>query len=99
MATATISQAAERVNLAWTEGDPVSLTATVTDGAGWAGTYDIESETTEIAALTATVVADGADAVLTITSAGACLLAAGSYYWRLQQVGGVTRLRGRVVVD
>ena len=97
--TATLDQSAQEVHLRWTQGDPVSLSALIVGGAGWAGSYDVESDTAEIAALTATVTVQGADGLLAISSAGACPLASGrSYRWRLQQVGGVTRLHGRVEV-
>lgn len=96
----TLDQSSQLLNLRWTQGDPVSLAATIQGGSSWAGSYTVESDTAGIAGLVAAVVADGADALLTLTmTAGASApIAAGVYRWRLQQTGGPTRLSGRVEV-
>lgn len=43
MAAVVLDQAAQRLDLRWTIDDPVSLTALITGGAAWAGTYTVES--------------------------------------------------------
>lgn len=109
----TLDQSSQTLHLCWTQADPVSLTGVVQGGAGWAGTYVIESETAAITEMTATVTVGtwndtaktftagaGTDAQLAVTlsSAMSATIPAGVYGWRLQQVGGVTRLSGSVQV-
>lgn len=110
MAAVVLDQAAQRLDLRWTIDDPVSLTALITGGAAWAGTYTVESPTASVAAMTATITVGtigGTEAAPTFTAGAgpdaqlSLTLAAGNgvvglHPWRLQQVGGVTRLAGHV---
>lgn len=101
--TPTLSQVAESLDLAWSAGDPVVLTVTIAGGADWAAdTYDVESSNATIALMTAVaVISNTVDAVLTLTlpTVSSALLPAGVYDWRLQTVGGPTKLAGRVHVS
>jgi hypothetical protein len=47
----TLDQSSQLLNLRWTQGDPVSLAATIQGGSSWAGSYTVESDTAGIAGL------------------------------------------------
>jgi hypothetical protein len=89
--TVTVSQDAEKLDLVWVASDPVSLAFTVED-VDWSGTYtaQIRAERSATSTLIGT---------LTVTQVNSALIAAGTYYWDLQQTSGVTRLAGKVSVQ
>lgn len=108
-----LDQSSQQLNLRWDQGDPVSFVVAISGGAGWVGTYDVESTDAHIAAMTGTVVAGtwdessgvftagaGADAQLSLTlsAAESVSVPTGVFPWALKQVGGAHRLRGRVEV-
>ena len=103
--TATLSQDAESLNLEWVEGDPISLAFTV-QAVNWSGTYQAQvrqqprADSDVLISLTvsATYDAPDTDFTLTATAVASAGVPAGEYVWDLQQVGGVTRLRGKVRV-
>jgi hypothetical protein len=101
--TATLSQDAEVLNLEWVEGDPISLAFTVA-AVNWSGTYQAQvraqpNADTVLLTLTVTAVFNSPDTAFTLTAtAGANTVPPGEYVWDLQQVAGVTRLRGKVRV-
>lgn len=84
------------------QGDPISLTFTVAD-VDWSGSYTAQvrkrqNPTAELLG-TLTVSASytagvGTTFVLSMTAILSNDIPAGSWYWDMQQVGGVTRLRG-----
>ena len=102
----TISQGSAVLNLEWVEGDFVSLAFTVA-GVDWSGTYAAQVRTarsvtaTLMGTLTVVAAYDGTNTnfTLTMSQANSALIPSGTYYWDLQQVGGVTRLGGVVKVD
>lgn len=97
----TASQVAAVQDLAWNQGDPINLSWVIPGGAAKAGAHTIESPDQPIlVTLTATVVVQGADALVTISgSAGiSATIPVGEYHWRLQATGGVTRYEGKVCV-
>lgn len=102
----TLSQDANTLNLEWVAGDAVSLAFTASF-VNWAGTYlaqvraDQNSSSTLLGTLTVTATYNGSgtDFTLTMSSVDSALIPAGLYYWDMQQVGGVTRLKGTVTVD
>lgn len=102
----TISQDADIVDLVWVEGDPISLAFTVAD-VDWSGSYtaQVRASTDADAPLlfsltvTATYSAPDTAFTLTATAAAAAACTAGRYVWDMQQVNGVTRLRGVVRVE
>jgi hypothetical protein len=102
--TVTISQDAEVVDLAWVEGDPLSLAFTVA-AVDWSGTYTAKvkqyaSDTAALLTLTVTATYSAPDTAFTMTAtAAANTVPAGGFVWDLQQTGGVTRLRGKVRVE
>lgn len=101
----TISQDAEVVDLEWVEGDPISLAFTVA-AVNWSGTYQAQvraqpaEDSPVLLTLTVTATFDTPDTdfTLTATAVASAAVGAGGYHWDLQQVGGVTRLRGAVRV-
>jgi hypothetical protein len=98
--TAVLSQAAETLDLEWTAGDPVAMSAIVRDGAGWVGAYTVVAATLP-STLTATVVASGpTDALLSLSMSSGLSAAvpAGVYGWRLKQTNGPSRLSGEIRV-
>ena len=103
MAAATISQDAEVVDLAWVQGDPLSLAFTV-PGVDWSGTYTAHVRATPgavdlLLGLTVTATFNTPDTDFTMTAtAAANTVPAGSFSWDLQQTGGVTRISGAVKV-
>ncbi len=96
MDTLTVTQATLPVNLEWTTNQPVNLQMQVIGGAPWAeGTATMVSDAPQIAALTATITADGDDALLLITSNGQPVdLAEGTYTYRLVANNGIVRISG-----
>lgn len=100
-----VSQDAQVVDIVWVAGDYVSLAFTVS-GVNWAGSYisQVRTDTSPTATLmgsfVVTAVYDGANTLFTLTmsAANSALIPAGNYYWDIQQVGGLTRLRGSVRV-
>lgn len=102
----TISQSSATLNLEWVEADPVSLAFAVA-GVNWAGTYTAQvrsarsATATLMGTLTVTATFDGTNTnfTLSMSQANSALIPSGTYYWDLQQVGGVTRLGGVVKVD
>lgn len=100
--TVTLSQDAEALDLAWVEGDPLSLAFSVAD-VNWSGTYTAQVRSSPsgslLLTLTVTATFDTPDTDFTLTAtAAANTVPAGSWWWDLQQVGGVTRLSGVVKV-
>lgn len=103
MAGARISQAAEWLDVEWNLDDPVSLQFTVAD-VDWTGTYvaqirasqDNDAELLATFVVTATLV--GADTAFTLTLADSTTVPRSGGHWSLKEVGGVTRLIGRVIV-
>lgn len=96
-----LDQTAVAQDIGWTQGDPVALTATVPGRAAWAGAHTVESTNATIATMAATVaVAAVTDALLTLTlpAVASALVPVGEYDWRLQAVGGPTRMAGTVIV-
>lgn len=100
-----LSQDAQPVDIAWVEGDYVSLAFSVS-GVDWSGAYvsqvrsDRSSTSTLMGTLTVTATYDGTNTnfTLTMSAVNSALIPSGNYFWDLQQVGGVTRLRGAVKV-
>lgn len=102
MAVTVVSQDATELDLAWVEGDPLSLAFTVTD-VDWSGTYTAQVRATPasavLLALTVTATYSAPDTAFTLTAtAVANTVPAGRFVWDLQQTGGVTRLAGEVRV-
>jgi len=104
--TALISQDAVEVDLEWVAADPISLSFIVKD-VDWSGTYKAEirrrqNPTAELlGTLTVTAtytVGVGTLFVLSMSAVDSEDVPAGSWAWDLQEVGGVTRLRGTVHV-
>lgn len=103
----TLSQEAEDLNLKWHEGDPVSLAFTV-KGVDWSGDYKAEIRAQKnlvspvVKELAVTAVLQGVDTAFTLAMSAAdsaAIVAGRPWYWDLQQVGGVTRLQGQVLID
>lgn len=102
--TVVLSQDAEELDLVWIEQDPVALAFAVAED--WSGVYTVQirtrrSPTAPLVGVlaVAAVLADGVTTfTLTMSEEASALVLAGSYYWDLQQTGGVTRLGGRVIV-
>lgn len=102
----TISQDADIVDLVWVEGDPISLAFTVAD-VDWSGSYSAQVRASTDAdapllfslTVAATYSAPDTAFTLTATAAAAAACTAGRYVWDMQQVNGVTRLRGVVRVE
>jgi hypothetical protein len=103
---ALLDASADRLDLKFTEGDPLSFAFSVAD-VDWSGTYLAQIRTAYDAATVATtltVVATfntpNTDFTMT-ASAAANTLSPGSPagVWDLQVVGGATRLSGRVIVE
>ena len=97
-----ISQDAKELGLEWVQGDPISLAFTVAV-VDWTGTYIAQvrrrqNPTSELlGALTVMAVfvpGTGTEFTLTMSSANSALIPAGDFFWDMQEVGGVTRLRG-----
>lgn len=97
-----ISQDAKELGLEWVQGDPISLTFIVVD-VDWSGDYisQVRRRQNPNAELlgTFTVVAvytpgSGTEITLTMSENDSSLIPAGDFFWDMQQVGGVTRLRG-----
>jgi hypothetical protein len=106
----TIGQAALFIGpFVWTEGDPVSLAFRVA-GLDWSGTYQAQIRDKHDAASTlrgaftvtatysATPGAEGTLFTLEMDQAASEAIPVGSYYTDIQQVGGVTRVWGKVAV-
>lgn len=99
----TLSQDAQALDLAWVEGDPISLAFSVAD-VDWSGTYTAQVRRSAasdevLLALTVTATFNTPDTDFTITaSAAANTVPAGTLAWDMQQTGGVTRLSGAVRV-
>lgn len=104
--TAVISQDACELNLRWVAADPVSLSFIVRD-VDWSGSYTAQvrkrqnptSDLLGTLTVSATYLAGtGTTFVLSMSQALSTAIPAGSWYWDLQQVAGVTRFRGSVEV-
>lgn len=106
-AATEISQAAQQIGpFAWTEGDPVSLSWQV--AADWSGDYTAQIRKTHTPTGTLigefTVTADfdpgtgRTTFVQAITEADSQPIKAGSYFTDIQEVGGPTRVWGKVTV-
>lgn len=101
--TVTISQDVTALDLAWREGDPLSLAWTVA-AVDWSGTYTahvkLSPGSTLLLALTITATFNTPDTDFTATAtAAANTVPYGSYVWDLKQTGGVTRLGGGVRIS
>lgn len=102
----TISQDADIVDLVWVEGDPISLAFTVAD-VNWSGSYtaqvraSTDPDATLLLSLTVTATYSAPDTAFTLAAnaAASAAVTAGRYVWDMQQVNGVTRLRGVVRVE
>lgn len=103
---AVISQDACQLGLEWVESDPVSLSFTVSD-VDWSGTYDSQVRRKQnpnaelLGTLTVTAVYTagvGTAFTLVMSEGDSSLIPAGNYWWDMQEVNGVTRLRGPVTV-
>lgn len=100
-----VSQNAFVLHLAWHEGDPISLEFTAED-VDWSGPYQLQVReaqdrtSTLLATLTmsGTYVNPDTDFVITASAGVSATVPAGEWYYDAQQVGGITRLRGRVRV-
>lgn len=101
----TLSQDAEELNLSWVEGDPVSLAFNVAD-IDWSGGYilQIRARANPAASpllmdliVTANYVAPDTEFLLASTAV-LNTLGPGKYKYDMQQVNGLTRLRGTVIV-
>lgn len=98
-----LSQVAQSLDLQWTANDPVSLSFVV-QGADWSGTYlaqvrlgpDRSSGLLATLSVSAVYAAPNTTFVLTLANSSGVPLSGG--FWDLQQVGGVTRLAGKVFV-
>jgi hypothetical protein len=99
---ALISQDAKELGLEWVQGDPISLHFIV-ETVDWTGTYIAQvrrrqnptSELFGTLVVTATFTAGvGTAFTLSMSTGNSAHVPAGDLYWDLQQVGGVTRLRG-----
>lgn len=108
MATADteISQAAQLIGpFVWTEGDPVSLAWSV--AADWSGDYTAQIRKTHTATgtlvgeFTITADFDGSltNFVMTIAEVDSVPIKASSYFTDVQEVGGPTRVWGKVIVQ
>lgn len=104
--TVIISQDAVELDLEWVAGDPVTLSFIVKD-VDWSGTYvsEIRMRQNPTAQLLGTLTVSavftagvGTAFTLTMIKANSELVPAGSWAWDMEQVGGVTRLRGTVHV-
>lgn len=107
MAVPVIDVSAGKLDLSWSQGDPVSIEFTVPDMAGeWGTTLQAQvrggnsSSSTLLGSFTVAAVVAGADVeiTLTMTSAESSGVPTGRYWWDMQEVAGVTRLGGRVHV-
>lgn len=103
---AVISQDASELGLEWVEADPISLAFTV-QTVNWSGTYNAQvrrrqnptSELLGTFTVTATFTPSvGTDFTLSMSEANSALIPAGNFWWDMQEVNGVTRLRGPVHV-
>lgn len=99
-----LSQDAAELDLEWVEGDPISMQFDVAD-IDWSGDYLLHIKKRHGASqdilMSLTVLALYAlpDTTFTLTaSAAANVLKSGEFVYDMQQVGGVTRLRGKVLV-
>jgi hypothetical protein len=105
MTTPVLTQDAQELNLEWIAGDPISL-AFVVAAVDWSGTYraQLRSRPTAdgalIGELTVSAVYATPDTTFTLTMTAVLSLGIlpGTYWWDLQQTGGVTRLRGQARV-
>lgn len=104
--TCVLSQDACELNLEWVAGDPVSL-AFVVDQVDWSGTYvaQVRRKQNPSAELLGTLIVSavytagvGTAFTLTMSEANSENVPAGSWWWDMQEVNGVTRLRGTVHV-
>lgn len=104
--TAIISQDAVELDLEWVAADPVTLSFIVKD-VDWSGSYiaEIRRRQNPTAELLGTLtvsavytVGVGTAFTLTMSKVNSELVPAGSWAWDMEQVGGVTRLRGTVHV-
>lgn len=105
MATAVIDLSAGKLDLAWSQGDPVSIAFTVPAVASsWGTTFQAQvrakasPQAVLLGSFTVVAVVDGADIDVTLTMAAAAseAIPSGRYFWDMQEVAGVTRLGGRV---
>lgn len=107
MATAVIDLSAGKLDLAWSQGDPVSIEFTVPDvAATWGTTFQAQVRAIASAqgvllgsfTVAAAVNGDDIDVTLTMSIGDSELIPSGRYFWDMQEVAGVTRLGGRVHV-
>lgn len=103
---AFISQDAQELGIEWVEADPISLAFTIST-VDWSGSYIAQvrrrqnpnAELLGTLIVTATYTAGvGTAFTLTMSENDSALIPAGSFWWDMQEVGGVTRLRGPVHV-
>lgn len=97
----TLSQTAYPLTLNWTQGDPVHLEGVLPGKAAFAGLVTVQSETPTIQDhMTVTLVADNADALITIdmTAAFSALLTAGEYEYEVHSATGVTLIEGPIFI-
>lgn len=97
----TLSQAAYPLTLNWTQGDPVHLEGVLPGKAAFAGAATVQSETPTIQDhMTVTLVADNADALITIDLAAgfSALLTAGEYEYEVHSAAGVTLIEGPIFI-
>lgn len=100
-----ISQDASELGLRWVQGDVVGLQFTVEDN-DWSGSYTAQIRRSRNASaqllgtLTVTATLNGTDTdfTLAMSALNSAAIPHGTYYWDLQQTGGVTRLWGSVEV-
>jgi hypothetical protein len=103
-----ISQEAQQIGpFAWTAGDPVSLAWRV--NADWSGDYKSQIRTgrapdaTMVGEFTVTADYDAIEEttlfVMELTESESELILAGKYFCDVQQVNGVTRVWGQVIVS
>ena len=106
MSAAVISQDAKELGLEWVQGDPISLAFLVLE-ADWSGTYisQVRRKQNPNAELLGTldvtaVFTPGVGTAFTLTMPEneSQAIPGGNFNWDMQQVGGVTRLRGTVHV-
>lgn len=98
----TLDVTAEQLDLKWTAFDPVALVFYVTE-TDWSGDYKAEVRAQPhrhaplLDELTVVATYEAPDTRFELTLADSSKIPSGGY-WDLQEVGGPTRLTGRVIV-
>lgn len=95
-----LSQAAEPLDLQWTQGDPIDLQSILVGKAAWAGAATIESDNTTLALMTVTLVADNADVLahFQLSGVNSLLIPIGTYPYKIRKTGGSILAAGNAYV-